>query len=186
MSLNGRIAMVAVAALLAAPLWLPLSPFGWLWWRRQRRLARAQQLVALNAVQARAITAFAEATLPEPPEGGWATVAQNVDAYLANVDSPRHWRSLAVLTSLEFAPLLRLRAPMSRLPLERRRAFVERHLSTTRGLLAVPALARQLVRMGYYTAPDVAEKLGFRTMRARRNGPLAAVHAAAAARKAVG
>lgn len=186
MSLNGRIAMVAVVALLATPIWLPLLPAGWIWWRRLRRQARAQGLVALNMLQARAIAAHAEASLPEPPQAGWFEVARNVDRYMAAVDSPRHWRSLAVLTSLEFAPLLRCQRPLSRMPVERRRAFLERHLSTTRGLLAIPALSRQLVRMGYYTDPGVAEKLGFRTMRDRRKGSVAAVHAAAAARQAAG
>ena len=52
--------------------------------------------------------------------------------------------------------------------------------------LAVPSLARQLVRMGYYTAPDIAAQLGFRTMRDRRKASVAAVHAAAAARQVAG
>ena len=186
MSLNGRIALVAIAALLLTPIWLPLLPFGVIWWRSERQRGRAQGLHVLNAVHARAITAHAEATLPQPPERGWSAVAHNVDRYLAATDSPRRWRTLAVLVSLEFCPLLRLRPPLSRLPIAARRQFVERHLSTTRGLLAIPALARQLIRMGYYTEPDVAQKLGFLTMRERRQGPVAAVHAAAAARKAVG
>ncbi|MGC6489188.1 MAG: hypothetical protein ACON4Z_16195 [Planctomycetota bacterium] len=173
MSLNGRIALVACVALLAAPVWLPLSPLGFLWWRRLRRDARAQGLQVLNALQARAVVAHAEASLPSPPPGGWFEVARNVDRYLAAVDSPRHWRSHAVLVALELAPLLRLRAPLSKLPLAARRAFLERHLATTRGLLAIPALARQLVRMGYYTDPEVATDLGFRTVRERRAAPAA-------------
>jgi hypothetical protein len=183
MSLNGRIALVAVAALLVSPLWLPLLPAGILWWRRLRMQARAQGLQQLNALQARAIVAHAEATLPTPPQDGWFAVARNVDRYFASVDSPRHWRSHAVLVALEFCPLLRGKAPLSKLPLARRRAFLEKHLSTTKGLLAIPALSRQLIRMGYYTDPGVAERLGFRTMRERRTAPVASVHAAAVTRK---
>jgi hypothetical protein len=78
-----------------------------------------------------------------------------------------------VLVLLEFSPCLRLQAPLSRLPLAKRRRFLERHLATTKGLLAVPALARQLIRMGYYTDPGIAQRLGFRTMKQRR-GPGAA------------
>ena len=69
------------------------------------------------------------------------------------------------------------------MPLARRRKFVERHLATTKGLLAIPSLARQLVRMGYYTDAGVAASLGFRTMRERHAGALASVHAAAASRE---
>ena len=183
MSLNGRIALVALAALLVSPIWLPLLPAGYIWWRRLRTQARAQGLRELNALQARAIVAHAEATLPAAPKDGWFEVARNVDRYFASVDSPRHWRSHAVLVALEFCPLLRCQAPLSRLPLEKRRAFLEKHLATTKGLLAIPALSRQLIRMGYYTDAGIAESLGFRTMRERRTAPVASVHAAAAARK---
>ncbi|MCK5941974.1 MAG: hypothetical protein KAI24_08410 [Planctomycetes bacterium] len=174
MSLNGRIALVAVVALLVSPLWLPLLPAGILWWRHMRTQAQARGLRVLNMLQARAIVAHAEASLPTPPAGGWFEVARNVDRYLASVDSPRSWRSRAVLVALEFAPCLRLRRPLSRMPLDARRAFLERHLTTTRGLLAIPALARQLIRMGYYTDAGVAADLGFRTMAARRSAPAAA------------
>ena len=68
MSLNGRIALVALAALLVFPIWLPLLPAGYIWWRRLRTQARAQGLRELNALQARAIFAHAEATLPAPPK----------------------------------------------------------------------------------------------------------------------
>ena len=186
MSLNGRIASVAGVVLLLTPLWLPLAPAAWLWWRRLRRRGRAEGLATLNLLQARAVVALAEASLPSPPAAGWFEVARNVDRYLTAVHSPRHWRTLVMLTVLEFAPLLRGCRPLSRLPLERRRRFVDRHLATTRGLLAIPSLARQLVRMGYYTDAGVAEQLGFRTVRQRRAASVASVHAAAAARKAVG
>lgn len=168
MSLNGRIALVALVALLALPLWLPLSPLLYIWWRRKRKQARAKGLRVLNMIQANAIVAHAEASLPTPPADGWFAVARNIDRYLATVDSPRHWRSHAVLIALEFSPCLRLQAPLSRLPLEKRRAFLERHLATTKGLLALPALSRQLIRMGYYTDPGIAQSLGFRTMQQRR------------------
>lgn len=170
MSLNGRIALVAVFALLALPLWLPVSPLVYLWWRKNHKRARERGLRVLNMVQANAIVAHAEASLPIPPDDGWFAVAKNVDRYLALVHSPRHWRSHAVLVALEFAPCLRFQAPLSRLPLPKRRAFLERHLATTKGLLAIPALSRQLIRMGYYTDAGIAQQLGFRTMVQRRSG----------------
>jgi len=170
MSLNGRIAWASVVALVTAPVWLLLLPAGILWWRRLRKQARAKGLRTLNMLEARAVVAHAEATLPTPPRGGWFVVARNIDRYLAAVDSPRSWRSHAVLVCLEFAPCLRLRAPLSRLNLADRRNFLERHLATTTGLLAIPALARQLIRMGYYQDAEIAESLGFRTMQQRRPG----------------
>ena len=186
MSLNGRIALVAAFALLLTPLWLPLLPAAVLRSRRLRRLGRARGLVVLDDLQARTIAAQAEATLPVPPPDGWFAVARNVDRYLARVDSPRRWRTLVVLIALEFAPCLHLQRPLSRLPVTRRRAFLERHLATTKGLFAVPSLARQLVRMGYYTDPGIQSRLGFSTMRERRLAAIASVRAAAAARRAVG
>ena len=167
MSLNARIAMLGLAALISAPLWLILSPLLWLWWRRLGAQARARGLKTLNMLEARAIVAHAEATLPTPPADGWFVVARNIDRYLTTVDSPRTWRSHAVLVALEFAPYLRLRAPLSRLTLAKRRAFFERHLATTKGLLAIPALARQLIRMGYYSDAGIAKGLGFQTMSQR-------------------
>ncbi|MFK7739548.1 MAG: hypothetical protein AB8H80_04425 [Planctomycetota bacterium] len=168
MSLNGKIALVGLVALLASPLWLPLAPFGYLWWRGLGRRARAAGLSKINMLQANAIAAHAEASLPGAPPDGWFQVARNVDRYLALVDSPRHWRSSAVLVALEFAPLLRFQRPLSKQPLAQRRRFLERHLATTTGLLAIPALARQLIRMGYYTDPAIAERIGFQTMSERR------------------
>ena len=187
MSLNGRIALVAGFALLALPVWLPLSPFVYIWWRHKRKQARARGLLVINMIQANAIAAHAAASLPTPPEGGWFVVARNIDRYLASVDSPRHWRSHAVLIALEFSPCLRLRAPLSRLPLAKRRAFLEQHLATTKALLAIPALSRQLIRMGYYTDPGIAQSLGFRTMQQRRRDTAAsATTRSKSANKAVG
>ena len=185
MSLNARIGVAAAMALLVAPLWLPLVPLAILWRRRQRQAGRAQGLLVLDAQQARTIASVAEATFPAAPANGWPVVARNVDQYLAAVHSPRHWRTLVVLTLLEWAPLLRLRAPMSRLRTADRRAFLERHMATTHGLLAIPSLARQLVRMGYYGDAGIAERLGFRTMR-QRQAPAPTLPDVARTRKAVG
>ncbi|MBL8753895.1 MAG: hypothetical protein JNK15_11410 [Planctomycetes bacterium] len=167
MSLNARIGTLAVAGLLLAPLWLPLLPFWCLTARRSRRDGIASGLATLTARQACTIAAMAEATLPSPPAGGWGVVARNVDRYLAAVRSPRRWRTLVLLTGLEYAPLLRLHRPLSRQDPMRRRTFVERHLATTHGLLAIPSLVRQLVRMGYYSDPHVADELGFLPMTKR-------------------
>lgn len=171
MSLNTRVALLSLLVLACAPLWLPFTPLLWLWLRRQRAHARATGLRELLPCHAAALVAYAEATLLEPPAEGWTCVASNVDRYLAAVRSPRHWRTAMMLTVLEFAPCLLLRRRLSRQPLPARQRWIERHYSTTRGLFALPSLARQLARMGYYTAPSVAQSLGFRTMRQRARRP---------------
>ncbi|MBL9078185.1 MAG: hypothetical protein JNL08_11815 [Planctomycetes bacterium] len=186
LSLNARIAAAAGVLLLAAPIWLPLAPFMLVWWRRDMRRGRAAGLRVLAAHQARAIAAQAEATMPRAPEGGWRVVAENVDRYLAQVHSPRRWRTSALLTLLEFAPCLALTRRLSRLDVAPRRHFLDRHLTTTKGFRGIPSLTRQLVRMGYYADAGIAASLGFRTMRERRNAALASLHAAATARRAVG
>lgn len=186
MSLNARVAVAAVVALLASPLWLPLTP--WLWWsrRRDQRAGIAAGYRTLSARQALTIAAHAEATLPTPPPGGWQQVARNVDAYLAAVRSPRHWRTMVLLTLLEHAPRLRGKAPLSRLPLPQRTTFLERHMATTHGLLAIPALIRQLVRMGYYTDARIAKGLGFVPVAERRVPTRHRPDLAAALQRAVG
>jgi hypothetical protein len=185
MSLNARIGLLAIAAVATLPLWLWFAPFLLLAGRRSRREGRARGLHVLTANQARTIAAQAEASLPVAPSEGWAVVARNVDRYLAAVDSPRRWRTLALLTLLEWSPLLRLQAPLSRSPVPRRRAFLERHLATTHGLMALPSLARQLVRIGYYADAGISTAIGFRSMAKRQSTPHPALHAAAIARKVV-
>lgn len=161
MSLNTRVGLVLLLVVAAAPLWVPVSP-ALIWWlARERRAGRALGLTTLPRCLASAVAGYAEATMAEPPPGGWQQVARNVDAYLSAVRSPRHWRTLVMLAMLEFAPLVALQRPLSRMPRERRRRWIERRLATTRGLMAVPSLARQLVRMGYYCDPAVARGLGF-------------------------
>lgn len=167
MSLNARVGLLAIVALVLSPVWLPLTPFCWWWLRRQRAQGRAAGLRWLLPFQAEALGAFAEATMLEAPGGGYAVVAKNADRYLAAVHSPRHWRTAMMLTLLEFGPCLLGRRRLSRLPLAARRRWIETRYSTTRGLFAVPSLARQLVRMGYYADQGVARRLGFRGMRER-------------------
>src|SRR5262249_41415186 len=151
-----RLGLALGCAMMVSPLWLPLLPVAFLWWRRQRRRARAIGLLALDAQQARTIAAFAEATLPAMPAGGWMVVARNVDAYVSQVRSPRRGRTMLLLTVLEWAPLLRAHRPLSRQHADARGEFLARHMATTHGLLAIPALLRQLVRMGYYTDAGIA------------------------------
>lgn len=170
MSLNTRVAVLLASLLVLSPLWLPLSPFAIWWMLRERRLGRAAGMAVLPRCFADAIRAGAEATQSEPPSGGWITVARNVDSYLRSIRSPRHWRTLATLGLLEFSPWLRLRPRLSRMPLQMRRNWIAKRLSTTRGLMAVPALARQLIRMGYYTDCSVARSRGFVPMRQRQRG----------------
>jgi hypothetical protein len=167
MSLNARVGVALSIALLTLPLWLPLVPFALWWLGRERARGRELGFAYLPRFLSHTIAGYAEATLTLPPPAGWEQVARNVDAYLAAVRSPRHWRTFLVLAMLEFMPCLRLRRPLSRQSHAARQQWIARHLSTTRGLLAVPALARQLVRMGYYADPSIAEALGFRTMRER-------------------
>jgi hypothetical protein len=185
MSLNARLAVAAGIAMMLTPLWLPALPFVTWWFRCQRHEGHRRGYKALAAFQARTIEAVAEAAMPLPPSGGWADVARNADRYLAAVRSSRHWRTSVVLTLLEFAPWLRLSPRLSHMAPSQRLAFLERNMATTHGLFAVPALARQIVRMGYYADPSVAAALGFRTMRERRVAPMAALLDAATARQAV-
>jgi hypothetical protein len=173
MSLNARVGFVLLSVAALLPVWLPLAPFAWWWITRERRAGRDLGLIVLPRFVAHSVMAYAEATLPVPPRGGWRDVAERTDSYLAAVQSPRHWRSLMMLFVLEFAPCLRGRRRLSRMPLAARREWIQRHLSTTRGLMAVPALARQLVRMAYYSDPSIAAGLGFRTMRERRPNAVA-------------
>lgn len=170
MSLNTRIAVASLLALLATPLWLPLLPFAVWWLRQQRRLGRAAGFACLPRFLADTLAACAAATQATAPPDGWHRVARNVDQYLAAVRSPRHWRTFAMLLLLEFSPCLRLRRPLSRMAPADCRQWIDARLSTTRGLLAVPALARQLVRMGYYADREIAAALGFRRMRERARG----------------
>lgn len=170
MSLNSRVAVALLLALVATPLWLPFVPFAWWWLARERRRGRASGLSCLPQFMARTLSAYAEATLIVPLPAGWHRVAVNVDGYLAAVRSPRHWRTFMMLALVEFSPWLRLRPRLSRMALPARQRWVAERLSTTRGLLAVPALVRQLVRMAYYADAGVARELGFRRMRERGRG----------------
>lgn len=170
MSLNTRVALALVVSLLLAPLWVPVLPVALVWLWRERKAARATGLAVLPRFLARSVAAYAEATFPVAPEGGWSTVSRHVDAYLAAVHSPRSWRTSVMLAILEFSPCLRLRAPFSHLRLDDRRMWVAERLSTTRGLFAVPSLVRQLVRMGYYADASVARATGFLPMRQRVRG----------------
>ena len=168
--LNGYLALALIAAVPLSPVWLPLLPLVIRWWRRETARGRAQGYATLPAFAAEAIAAYAEAAFVTAPTGGWTQVARNVDRYLAAVDSPRHWRTYGVLTVLAFAPWLRLQPRLARLPLPRRRSFLERNLRTTRGFLLVPSLARQLLRMGYYHDRSIAAAIGFRAVSERRLG----------------
>ena len=185
MSLNARIALLALLAVLSSPVWLPLSPWLLLCWRRDVRAARTAGYRCLTASMVRTIVAHAEVTTPWPPDDGYERVARNVDDYLAAVRSPRHWRTSVVLLTLDFAPWLRGRPRLSRMSTADRRRFLDRHMRTTRGLLGIPALARQLVRIGYYGDAGVAKRIGFvpvgkgRTARATSAAPGSQVRGAA-------
>ncbi len=170
MSLNTRVAVALLLALVAMPLWLPFVPFVAWWLARERRLGGEQGLACLPRFMAGALSAYAEATHAVPPPAGWKRVAENVDRYLAAVHSPRHWRTFMMLALLEFSPCLRLRPRLSCMALPARQQWIAARLSATRGLRAVPSLVRQLVRMGYYADATVARELGFRCMRDRARG----------------
>jgi len=167
MTPNAIVGVAVVLALPLTPLLLLLSPFLLLWWRSQWRQSQAAGYRALPWCLVRTLVAHAEATMPLPPRDGFEVVARNVDRYLHRVRSPRAWRSIAVLMLHEFSPCLLLRRPLSRQTLADRRRWIEGPLATSRGLFAMPALVRQLVRMGYYGDRSVAQALGFLAMRQR-------------------
>lgn len=152
--LNAYLALAFLVALLLSPPLLLASP--WLWIHVRRQLARrdAEGWRVLWPCMARTIQSFAPVVLRgEQSADGWRAVARKVDDYLSLARGPRRWRTLALLVALEVAPLLRGYAPLSRLALERRVRFADRHLAAPRGLMRVFALTRQIVRIGHYGRP---------------------------------
>jgi hypothetical protein len=162
-SLNGYVAIAAVLAVLLSPVLLLLSPIWVPWLLAQSRRGRGEGYRTLQPWMARTIELYAEAGIRGgPPPGGWQRVARILDDYLASIRSPRAWRPKMVVLLMEIAPLLVLRPRFSRLGAAERRAFLDRHVAGQRGLLRVAALGRQLVRLGYYSDPEVQAAMGFR------------------------
>lgn len=150
-SLNAYLALALLGALLLAPLFLIVGPFLWLWVRSELERRDREGWRVLWPSMARTIQSFAPIVLREEgSDNEWNSVARRVDDYLALVTGNRRWRTLALLFVLEFAPLLRGYAPLSRLSPARRQQFADRHLAAPRGIMRIVALSRQLVRIGFY------------------------------------
>ncbi|MBK9387010.1 MAG: hypothetical protein IPN34_19520 [Planctomycetes bacterium] len=154
MPLNAYLALALLAALLLSPLLLLASPFLWFALRRELAQRDAEGWKLLSPRLVRTLRSFAPVVLRgEESADAWLGVARKIDDYLVLARGPRRWRTLLLLGLLEFAPLLRGYAPLSRLSLERRMRFADRHLAAPRGLMRVFALARQIVRIGHYGRP---------------------------------
>lgn len=165
MSLNGWLALAAIGILVASPILILLSPLWILWYLREQRRRRRDGWKVLLPFMARTLAVTAEAMIRRaPPQDGWMTVARAADDYLAWIPLTRRWRAQLVVIGVQILPLLYLRAPLTWQSPERRRAFLDRTLTTTRGLAGLVSLSRQLARMGYYADRDVQERIGFREM----------------------
>lgn len=169
MSLNGRLALVALLALPFSPILLLLSPI--VIWRRIRslRIARLKGYRQLDMTMVACLSSCADAMIRgshESADGCLSATEQDrvvreIDRFLDLGWSARTWRTKALILALEHAPRARFLPPFSRLSVAERRDFVDRHLSTTRGLFGVLSLSRQLVRIGYYCGENVQRALGF-------------------------
>jgi hypothetical protein len=127
-----------------------------LWQRRRRGLAY------LLPFQARTVARFAEAAIAaeeEPAE--WDAVASRVDRYLGSFQSPRKWRSAWLFTAIELLPLAHGKFFFSAMSRASRTQFCVDHLQTTRGVHGALSIARQLVRLGYYSRPASQRFAGF-------------------------
>ena len=189
MPLNAWLAIGVVMVIIASPLIVLTLPL-WGWWLlRQRRLKAERGLVWLLPVMADTASRYGEAMVrgdapvgdaalvDEAPggDGDWDRIGRNVDRFLAAAPhNPRRWRLPMLLLALEFAPLAVFRPPFSWMGVAARCRFVDRNLSRTTGLFGVFSLARQAVRLAYYSDPSVHRRLGFRPprlpRRARRSG----------------
>jgi hypothetical protein len=163
---RGAAAFAAGAALVVTAL-----PWTLAWLLRERRERRRLGYRALWPFMARTLEAYAPLVLrASPPAGGWAAVAHRVDRYVAWADdacSPRAWRVKGLLVLMALAPMLEGRPPFALLRPAARRAFVLRRLEGQRGVFALVALGRQLVRLGYYSQVESGARMGFVPMEVR-------------------
>jgi hypothetical protein len=98
----------------------------------------------------------------------WSSVVAQAERWLACM--PRHARAriVRVLLLLEWAPLMRLAPPLSRMSRDQVRRYVDGPLSRRRGFWADLGRVRQLLRLAYYADPVVHGALGFVPPAARR------------------
>jgi len=162
MSINAWLAIGCVAFLLLSPLILLTAPIWGYWLWRQSRAARAAGYHALLPCMARTARHYACATIRADLDDTQAEqVARNLDRYISATSGPRIWRLKLMLVLMEFAPLLRFRAPFSWQSLAGQRRFLDRHFVHARGLMRVISMGRQLVRLGFYAGHAPQTRMGF-------------------------
>ncbi len=160
-----------VAAL--APVWLLLLPFGLLWHRIRIRMRRDEGFVFVTPGIERTLRAYAEAWIStSPPAGGWRRLTEQTDRFFALAHARSSLVPVALFTLMEWAPVLTLRLPFSRLSLRARRAVIDRHY-LQRGLLSPLTWTRQISRLGYHSTQEQARRGGFVPVANRSSGSLA-------------
>jgi len=162
MKLNTYLALAVAVILLFSPLILVTAPIWGIWVAWQLALRRRRGYRTLWPFMARTARLYARAMIPaDAPGGDWENVPRNLDKYIADARSPRVWRIKLVLTVMEIAPILRLRPLFSMMSDAGRRKFVDRYLTAAGGIMRVPAIGRQLVRLGYYATPETHDQIDF-------------------------
>jgi hypothetical protein len=161
MPLNAHVAWIGLLFGALSPALVVTAPL-WLWWlARQRRLRREQGWQQLWPFMARTLERCSEVMIEPDGVVPLARVPRAIDAYLHSARASRRiWRVKVLLAAVELHPLLHLRRPLSLQSSTARRRFVGRRLWASRGLAGVLAKVRQLVRMGYYAAPEARHDLG--------------------------
>lgn len=162
MSLNTYIFIGLALALVLSPLIVVTSPIWGTWMLWQLRAKRRQGYRYLWPFMAKTIAAYAEAMIPtDEPDLPWPQVARNLDGYLHSYRSRRKWRILLVAGGLEFVPILAFRLPFTWMSKSARRRFCLRYLTTSKGVWGKVAMGKQLIRLGYYSAREAHERMGF-------------------------
>jgi hypothetical protein len=168
MSVNAYLALTVVVLFLMLPVILVTSPIWLIWVVLQKLQQRRRGYQRLWPYMARTSRLYAEAMIEgDAPGGDWENVPRNLDKYIAATISPRIWRLRLVITAMEVAPVIRFRLPFSMLSAKARKDFVERYLVEPKGVMRIPSLGRQLMRLGYYATPQTHEEIGFARMAER-------------------
>ena len=125
----------------------------------------------LSTTEYRALTALANVLVRGPNEAVPAEdIARNVDRALSGIRARRLWVHRAALFSVEFHPLLYLKARLSVLNEEARLAHLKHHFERTEGWLPDAILqlvqagirvAKQLTYVGYYNNARAQKSIGY-------------------------
>jgi choline dehydrogenase-like flavoprotein len=126
----------------------------------------------LTKGEIRRLAAIAEAVLPQDAAVPPIEVAENVDRYMTPFRARRKWIVKVAVWGVSLYPLLHLKAPLDRMPADKRREFIrtrflraiERRtlLPFARGpLLAGVRFVQQMSFLGYYSDPRTFPETGY-------------------------